>query len=471
MSVFTDIAVLKRPAPEMKDWAFQIGELTFEVHDAEVELTSQLKSFEQFSGAMDKLDMLLEHIEQNNDKLEKPVFDLVNQNNELAQALGIIMPYSFATEEEQAQAAQDVKDAAGADDEDKGFFAKAWESIKKFFRSIKEACVKAWNAIRGKNKAGDEQNNAANQVLESMEPKEVQAALDNAFSKAGRVYITLADAKRMTADIEKISQHCNSIGSSFGNAVEFFKFLDQFDGSFAASFEPVKDALGRLGIRIIDKNVNGQKITDVQKDAKTIYDITPEKLKSARDAFIDNSGERAVSYAQSFMGRDGSIRLRVKAAIKPLDDLINNVNNLLSKMEEPATIEEITKLVEGGAIKQWFRKMAGAQKAQQKINIAKVIGRAISKALSTIMEVVKIADSKIIGTSNAIDAQILLRNKRADNKDVQDLKERRETFATNKDAEAAKADAAKLKDTEEKYNAVKDNAAQYEREQERIDDN
>lgn len=445
MSVFNDIAVLKRPAPEMKDWSFMLGELKFEVHDAEVELTSQLKSFEQFAGAMDKLDMLLDHIDQNDGKLEKAVFDLVNQNNELAMALGIIMPYSFATEEEQAQAAQDVKEAAGADnaegEEDKGFFAKAWEGIKKFFRSIKEACVKAWNAIRGKNKTEDEQNNAANQVLESMEPKEVQAALDNAFSKAGRVYITLADAERMTGDIEKIAQHCSSIGSNFGNAVEFFKFLDQFDGSFAAAFEPVKDTLGHLGITLVDNNVNGQKVTDVKKSAKTVYDITPEKLKSARDAFIDNSGERAVSYVQAFMGKNGSVRLRVKSAIKNLDELINNVNDLLSKMEEPATIEEITKLVEGGAIKQWFRKMAGAQKAQQKINIAKVIGRNISKVLSVVMEVVKLADNKIISTSNAIDAQILLRNKRADNKEVQDLKDRRQKDANIEAQHQANANA------------------------------
>lgn len=450
MSVFSDIAVLKRPAPEMKDWAFQLGELRFEVHDAEVELSSQINSFEQFASAMDKLDMLLDHIEQNNGRLEKPVFDLVNQNNELAMALGIIVPYSFATEEEQVQAAQDVKEAAGADSEDKGFFAKAWEAIKKFFRSIKEACVKAWNAIRGKDKASDEQNNAANQVLESMEPKEVQAMLDKAFQNSGKVYITLEDAEKLAADVGKIAQHCNGIGSSFGNAVEFFKFLDKFDGSFAAAFEPVKSELGRLGIKLIDKNVNGQKVVDVQKDAKTVYDITPEKLKRARDSFIDNSGERAVSYAKSFMGRDGSVRVQVKEAIKPLDALINNVNELLTKMEDQNTIDEITKLIEGGAIKQWFRRMAGAQKAQQKINIAKTIGRAISKTLSTIMEVIKIADSKIIGTSNAIDAQILLRNKRADNKDVQDLKERRETFATNKEAQAAKAEADQAKRVEDR---------------------
>ena len=432
MSVFSDIAVLKRPAPEMKDWAFQLGELRFEVHDAEVELASQINSFEQFASAMDKLDMLLDHIEQNNGKLEKPVFDLVNQNNELAMALGIIMPYSFATEEEQAQAGKDVKEAAGADDENQGFFAKAWEAIKKFFRTIKEACQKAWNAIRGKEKASDDQNNAANQALESMHPKAVQEALEKAFQNAGKVYITLEDAQKLAADVGKIAQHCNGIGASFGNAVEFFKFLDKFDGSFAAAFEPVRNELGRLGIKLIDKNVNGQKVTDVQKDAKTVYDITPEKLKSARNAFIDNSGDRAVSYAKAFMGHNGSVRVQVKEAIKPLDALINNVNGLLTKMEEQATVDEITKLIEGGAIKQWFRKMAGAQKAQQKINIAKTIGRAISKTLSTIMEVIKIADSKIIGTSNAIDAQILLTNKRADNKDVKELNQRREDEAKQK---------------------------------------
>ena len=435
MSVFSDIAVLKRPTPEMKDWEFQLGELRFEVHDAEVELASQIHSFEQFASAVDKLDMLLEHIDQNDGKLEKPVFELVNQNNELATALGIIMPYSFATEEEQAQAGKDVKEAAGADNENQGFFAKAWEAIKKFFRSIKDACVKAWNAIRNKDKASDDQNNAANQALESMHPKAVQEALEKAFENAGKVYITLDDAQKLATDVEKISQHCSSIGSSFGNAVEFFKFLDKFDGSFAASFEPVKNELGRLGIKLIDQNVNGQKVTDVQKDAKTVYDITPEKLKTARDAFISNDGGRAVSYAQAFMGKNGSVRVRVKAAIKPLEELINNVNALLTKMEEPATVEEITKLIEGGTIKQWFRKMAGAQKAQKKLEIAKVIGKAISKALSTIMEVVRIADSKIIGTSNAIDAQILLRNKRADNKDVKELNQRREDEAKQKESE------------------------------------
>lgn len=445
MSVFTDIAVLKRPAPEMKDWSFMLGELKFEVHDAEVELTSQLKSFEQFAGAMDKLDMLLEHIEQNDNKLEKAVFDLVNQNNELAMALGIIMPYSFATEEEQAQAAQDVKEAVGADnkdgEEDKGFFAKAWEGIKKFFRSIKEACVKAWNAIRNKDKVSDEQNNAANQALESMAPKEVQAALDNAFSKAGRVYITLEDAQAMVKDIDTIAKYWAATSQSFGNPVEFFKFLNKYDGSFTSALGAVRTPLKNLGIDLIEQNINGKKVAKVNKTGKTVYDITPEKLKHARDSFIHDDGGRAVSYAQSFMGKNSSVRQLMKNAVGQLKELVNNINELLDQMENPDVIKQIEELVNHGSFGNWAANLLRMNGAQKKINIAKEVGRKISETLSVVLEVIKQGESKIGSTCNAIDAQILLRNKRADNKDVQDLNARRQKDANIEAQHQANASA------------------------------
>lgn len=446
MNMFSNLTVLSAPTTENKDWSFILGDLQFEVHESMVELKSSLDSFDKFARSVDALDMLLEYIDEHNGKLDKHVFDFVNQNNELASALGIVMPYSFATEEEQAQAGNDVKEAANGKEEDNdgdntGFFAKAWDTIKKFFKAIKDALVKARGAITGKEKAEDQQNQAANKALESMHPKEVQAAMAAAYENAGKVFITLKDAQDMAADIEKITQHCTSIGNSFGTPVEFFKFIDKFDGSFAASFEPVRDVLKNLGITLIDGNVNGIKVTKAEKSGKTIYDITPEKMKTARDAFIGDNGDRAISNAKAFIGPDSSVRQITKNAIKSLDALIKNINSLLDGMEKPEAVAEITKIVEGGSLKQWLRRIANMPEAQKRINIAKEVGRNVSGALSIILEVVKLADSKIMGTCKAIDKQILLRNQRADNKDVQELKERQGIAATVKEAKEQKATA------------------------------
>ena len=445
MNMFSNLTVLSAPTTENKDWSFILGDLQFEVHESMVELKSSLDSFDKFARSVDALDMLLEYIDEHNGKLDKHVFDFVNQNNELASALGIVMPYSFATEEEQAQAGNDVKEAANGkeddDDNNTGFFAKAWDTIKKFFKAIKDALVKAWGAITGKEKAEDQQNQAANKALESMHPKEVQAAMAAAYEGAGKVFITLKDAQDMAADIEKIAQHCTSIGNSFGTPVEFFKFIDKFDGSFAASFEPVRDVLKNLGITLIDGNVNGVKVTKAEKSGKTIYDITPEKMKTARDAFIGDNGDRAISNAKAFIGPDSSVRQITKNAIKSLDALIKNINSLLDGMEKPEAVAEITKIIEGGSFKQWLRKMANMPEAQKRINIAKEVGRNISGALSIILEVVKLADSKIMGTCKAIDKQILLRNQRADNKDVKDLNARRQKDANIEAQHKANASA------------------------------
>ena len=81
MNAFSDLAVLSVPTTENKDWSFILGDLQFEVHESVVELTSQIKSFESFAKSIDALDALLENIESNRGRLDKRVYDFVNQNN------------------------------------------------------------------------------------------------------------------------------------------------------------------------------------------------------------------------------------------------------------------------------------------------------------------------------------------------------------------------------------------------------
>ena len=154
MSTFASIAVLSKPTEMHPDWEFEMEGLKFEVHDGMIELNQEIRDFERFCSSVLAIDNLVSNIDFNRGRLDEAVYTFVNQNNELAEALGIYTPFSFATEEEQAQAGQEVKEATTSGDEKKGFFARAWEAIKKFFKSIGDAIGKVWNKLTGGGTAG-----------------------------------------------------------------------------------------------------------------------------------------------------------------------------------------------------------------------------------------------------------------------------------------------------------------------------
>lgn len=84
----------------------------------------------QAMNAVNALQMLLDNINLNNGKLDEGVRNFVNQNNELAEALGI----SFAMEANEP--AQQTNGAAVANAKSEGFFKTAWRKIKDFVKML-----------------------------------------------------------------------------------------------------------------------------------------------------------------------------------------------------------------------------------------------------------------------------------------------------------------------------------------------
>lgn len=454
MSVFSDIAVLKRPTPEMKDWEFQLGELRFEVHDAEVELASQINSFEQFASAVDKLDMLLEHIDQNDGKLEKPVFELVNQNNELATALGIIMPYSFATEEEQAQAGNDVKQAATGDGDKQGFFAKAWETIKSFF-------VKIYNAIKGlfvkageDSKAEDAANNATLEKIKKMTPDELAKQIQQGLQKVRGVFLSPSTAKQMAKDV-------NTIADAFGSFVsisplEFYDSILLNDKSpYGGAFDSIVPLLKNFGIEIGFRNEDGQP----KSECKVVGGDSPyrtqakDTMKNAAMFFgVSNPSEiRAENAAQyiatmeSFLGPNGEIKREFKLGLKNLNDRTAKLEELLKVFSNEKEVEKIVAQRSAGwgdrgiawVKRKIFRDkdakaLSSADQVRVRVTVAKDIGQALAGALKLIAKT--ISESSGLYKSTAVSLRAIVEAKviRAANKDTQELNQRREDEAKQK---------------------------------------
>ena len=263
--MFSNITVLSQPSAENQDWSFRFTDLRFEIHDAEMELKSELDSFDKFVNSMNALEALLDNIEDNNGRLDKTVFDFVNQNNELAMALGIVMPYSFATEEEQQQAGEDVKQAAEGNKEEKGFFARAWEAIKNFFTAIKNALVRVWNAITGNNENTEQKakevadgaknaNPAANETF----GKETESAI----ASNGKVrFLTIGEMAKIKDACVAIGNKCASVPadpSKFiewkGNSNGVYRALDVGNLLKAAGYETVVEK--QNGIKQVSHKFN-----------------------------------------------------------------------------------------------------------------------------------------------------------------------------------------------------------------------
>lgn len=317
MSVFSDIAVLKRPAPEMKDWAFQLGELRFEVHDAEVELASQINSFEKYSRAVESLEMLLDHIDQNNGKLEKVVFDLVNQNNELAEALGIIVPYSFATEEEQAQAAQDVQNAANGEGEgdEKSFFAKAWETIKKFFGKIRDAITNVWHKLTGKN----------DEALKQQATENAQAAAEISDADFAKFQFTgIASPSVLSGIVKACQDMTTNVAALPTEPGAFFKTICS---KYSSAFEAlgVGQQLTQHGIETVKGN-----------DGKYTISKRNNKYNGTNDQASDKWDKALVVKSQEWTVQFIEMKRKLNAQAEAFNKMLSDLQANKAKLDQLA---------------------------------------------------------------------------------------------------------------------------------------
>ena len=127
-----------------------------EFNEAFEVLNMEASNFDSFCGAIEKLEMLNEHIQNNDGKADKNVIAFLNHNNSLANALGISIDMENF---DSVVVGADVCAAC------EGAFANAWQAIKDFFTSIWEGISNFFKNLFGmfssaEKKAGQASQNA-----------------------------------------------------------------------------------------------------------------------------------------------------------------------------------------------------------------------------------------------------------------------------------------------------------------------
>ena len=120
---------------------------TIEMEDARIEfneafevLNAEYKSFDSFCGAIEKLELLNESIQAHDGKADKGLIAFLNQNDGLAEALGISIDMENFNE---VVVGAEVSVAC------EGVLGNAWEAIKKFFKRIFDGIASFFNWIGG----------------------------------------------------------------------------------------------------------------------------------------------------------------------------------------------------------------------------------------------------------------------------------------------------------------------------------
>lgn len=129
MGLFSGILV---NATEDKGFELSMEDVRIEFNEAFEVLNAEAVSYESFCGAIEKLEMLNESIQNNNGKADKGVIAFLNRNNELASVLGIDL--SMEDFNEVVVGSETCAAIEGA-------LANVWEAIKNFFKNIWDGIV------------------------------------------------------------------------------------------------------------------------------------------------------------------------------------------------------------------------------------------------------------------------------------------------------------------------------------------
>ncbi len=120
------------------------GDVRLHLSESLHDLTVTCEDFDKVFNAYNHLLVLCDNIDQNDGMLEPAVKAFVNQNNELADALGI----SLSMEEDAVQDPEKQKEEGKQVTEKKqGIFRRMWEAIKKFVRMVLDAVASFFHWI------------------------------------------------------------------------------------------------------------------------------------------------------------------------------------------------------------------------------------------------------------------------------------------------------------------------------------
>lgn len=124
MGLFSGILV---NATEDKGFELSMEDVRIQFNEAFEVLNAEAANFESFCSAVEKLEMLHDSIQAHDGKADKGVIAFLNQNNSLADALGI----SLSMEE-----FNDIVVGSETCAAIEGALANVWEAIKNFFKNI-----------------------------------------------------------------------------------------------------------------------------------------------------------------------------------------------------------------------------------------------------------------------------------------------------------------------------------------------
>lgn len=114
-------------ATEDKGFELSMEDVRIQFNEAFEVLNAEAANFESFCSAVEKLEMLHDSIQAHDGKADKGVIAFLNQNNSLADALGI----SLSMEE-----FNDIVVGSETCAAIEGALANVWEAIKNFFKNI-----------------------------------------------------------------------------------------------------------------------------------------------------------------------------------------------------------------------------------------------------------------------------------------------------------------------------------------------
>lgn len=148
---------------------FSFEDIRFNLTNSKLELDYEVSAMENYFAAFDRLTEVCVSIESYDGKLDDAVRNFIDCNGEISAALGI------ALEDDQNTNGQEVKEKS-----EKGFFAKAWDAIKKFFTSIWNKIVGFFKWIGNGFKKLPEKVDAAEKAYNELTPEEKQKFLETA---------------------------------------------------------------------------------------------------------------------------------------------------------------------------------------------------------------------------------------------------------------------------------------------------
>lgn len=135
MSMFSGITIALR---EDNGFELNMADVRMEFSESFQVLNSTAVEFDQWCSALDRLEQLNRSIEHHDGRADKALITFLNQNNDLAEALGVDL--SFENWDEEAKGAEIRQGYSmameGVWEAIKNFFINIWEGIKNFFSNF-----------------------------------------------------------------------------------------------------------------------------------------------------------------------------------------------------------------------------------------------------------------------------------------------------------------------------------------------